>query len=461
MKKPKVGLLPFYIKLYDDTSPESRPLMEQNKNVVCAALEKAGLEVHSAPICCVRSEFEAAVRGFEKSGVDAVVTLHLAYSPSLESIDALCTISVPIIVLDTTPTFDFAERQNAGDVMENHGIHGVQDMCNMLIRREKDFYIEVGHLTESDVIERIYKRACAACAANAYKTARVGIIGKPFEGMGDFMVTPEYYKSSIGATVVPFDFGSAGKYMKSITNDEIKEEIKYDKERFTIEAEEDADYYETVKACLMVRKWIEQEKLTAWTACFLEITSDSGIPRMPFIEASKGMASGIGYAGEGDTLTAGLVGALLSAGYETTFAEMFCPGWSDDSIFLSHMGEVNLALCTGSPVLAKKPFDYTDAGDPVAIYGRLKYGDAVFVDLAPRKSGYALILSSIKMMNIGGGQSMSKTVEGWFKPELPINEFLKKYSCAGGTHHGAVVYGVCVDDLAVFGKMMGFEVVII
>ena len=65
---------------------------------------------------------------------------------------------------------------------------------------------------------------------------------------------------------------------------------------------------------------------------------------MPFLEISRLMERGIGYAGEGDVLTAALVGALMKVYAETTFTEMFCPDWKGNSIMLSHMGEINVCL---------------------------------------------------------------------------------------------------------------------
>ena len=47
---------------------------------------------------------------FNDADVDAVITQHLAYSPSLESIDALMTIKAPLIVFDTTPDYDLIAR---------------------------------------------------------------------------------------------------------------------------------------------------------------------------------------------------------------------------------------------------------------------------------------------------------------------------------------------------------------
>ena len=47
------------------------------------------------------------------------------------------------------------------------------------------------------------------------------------------------------------------------------------------------------------------------------------------------------------------------------------------------------------------------------------------------------------------------------KPALPLPEFLKAYSMYGGTHHSAMVYDGDVNELAAFGRFMGFETVVI
>jgi len=47
------------------------------------------------------------------------------------------------------------------------------------------------------------------------------------------------------------------------------------------------------------------------------------------------------------------------------------------------------------------------------------------------------------------------------KPRKPIAQFLKEFSLAGGTHHSALVYDVDVREIEAFGKMMGFETIVI
>ena len=135
MVEPKIGLLPLYIELYDKAVPEARGRIDAFYETICGEMERRGVEVLRAPVCRLKNEFAAAVGSFEKAGAEAIVTLHLAYSPSLESAETLAKTSLPIIVLDTTPTYEYSPGQDPTELMFNHGIHGVQDMCNVLIRK--------------------------------------------------------------------------------------------------------------------------------------------------------------------------------------------------------------------------------------------------------------------------------------------------------------------------------------
>ena len=103
MTKMKVGFLPLYLKLYDDVLGSMRKRIDAFNSTIQQTLRDCGLDIVAAPVWRERAEFDSAVEMF--SNVCAVITLHLAYSPSLESIEALERMDKPIIVLDTTPTF--------------------------------------------------------------------------------------------------------------------------------------------------------------------------------------------------------------------------------------------------------------------------------------------------------------------------------------------------------------------
>ena len=158
MNKTKIGFLPFYIKLYDDcgSGAKARPRLEPFADKLVSELSDRGFDVLAVPFCRIKEEFAAAVAKFEAEGCKAIVTWHAAYSPSLESIDALASTELPIVVLDTTETYSMGPTLEQFEISLCHGIHGVMDMCSMLNRRGKAFAIAAGHIEHSQFLLSSY-----------------------------------------------------------------------------------------------------------------------------------------------------------------------------------------------------------------------------------------------------------------------------------------------------------------
>ncbi len=462
MNKIKIGFLPMYLKLYDECCPEMRPQVEAFVATIHAEYEKRDIEVITAPICRLKAEFAEAVKNFEEAQVDAILTLHLAYSPSLESAEVLAETDLPIVILDTTQDFEFGFDQKAEAIMFNHGIHGVQDMCNLLIRNGKKFMIEAGHWQESDVIDRTVPHLKACQMTSAMRKSRVGIIGKPFDGMGDFAIDFDVLKKTIGMEVASIDTAKFKELMSEVSDEIIDTEIQSNLENFTSGEYSEQSMRDTAATSLAIRSWLDSEKLNAFTMNFLNVTKASGIPVVPFMEASKAMTRGKGYAGEGDVLTAALIGALMTGFPETTFTEMFCPDWKGNKIFLSHMGEINTDLCAGKAVLREKPFPYTDADNPVAATGCLKPGSAYLINIAPGPNEtYTLIVAPIKVCDTKSKETINGAIRGWFEPLMTIADFLAVYSKLGGTHHLALSYRANENVLRDFAANMNWNFEII
>lgn len=460
----KIGLLPLYLRLYDETCAFMRPKIESFRDTIVKQLENRGLNMVCAQICRRKEEFLAAVKNLEEANVSAIVTLHLSYSPSLECIDALLETKLPLVVLDTTESYAFDSSVNSDEILYNHGIHGVQDMCNLLKRHKKPYAIFAGHYEQSDVLDRVAAYCRGTHIASAFRSSRVGMVGEPFCGMGDFFVPFEELAERFGMEIVQYDHKNAKQLIQSISRQEIDCERSADEDEFIWDAALTDDVYDrTAKVCLALRKWVDEQKLTSFSVNFLETDGGNpGLPVMPFTECCKAMVRGIGYAGEGDVLTAALCGAILQSFPETTFMEMFCPDWKGNSIFLSHMGEFNYRVCAEKPRLTEMIFPYTSAKNPTVAYGTFKHGNAVIANLAPCTDGrFALILAPGEMLKISSQNKMEGSVNGWFKPRQALPEFLESYSSAGGTHHSVMVYADCLSELVSFAEAMDFDCLII
>jgi len=446
----KIGLLPLYIRLYEECAPAYHDPAQRAVDTAADALRKCGFEVESTFLCHVEPEIAAAVRNFEASGCQVLVTLHAAYSPSLEAIETLVGTDLPIVVFDTTPDaefgFDFGDK-----LMLNHGIHGVQDMCNMLLKRKKRFVIRAGHIGDAEFMEKVKQAVLSAAAAYRMTHARVGDVGGIFAGMGDFQI-PD---GTFGMTRI--NYVDSPDYAPS--DAEIAAEVAEDRRNFTISPDLPEDVHRlTVKNGLRLRKWIEAEKLDAFTLNFLGCGPEIGFDNVPFLECSKAMARGVGYAGEGDLLTALFCGVLLRSNMKTTFSEMFCPDWKGNRIFLSHMGEMNLALMDQKPYLAPRKWKFGNGKDIAVATGCLKSGRALLANLAPGADGKFTLIAAQVALTAQHDADLTD-MRGWFTPpeNLPVAEFLEAYSRLGGTHHLVLSYDGNVRLLADLAYLMGWD----
>lgn len=459
-KIPKAGFLPLYVKIYDESTPEMRKVVDKHVADTAKKLTDMGIELVCAPVCRVKSEFDAAIASFEAANVSFIITLHAAYSPSLESYEALCGTSLPILMLDTTYNYEFKPYSYAEGMLYNHGIHGVMDLCNLLRRNRRKYEIVAGFFGEEnpkfdDLKRRVMSFAKACTIKHTLNHSRVGLVGEQFEGMGDFRISFDELKDSLGIEVVQYDVDKNIELINAVTDAEIEAEYKLDCERFNVIADKETYDFST-RVSLAVRKWLEGKNLNAFSMNFKSAKKGTGFPTMPFAEASIAMSRGIGYAGEGDVLTAAFTSALMSVFDEVSFTEIFCPDWKDGSLFLSHMGEYNVALSSPEqkPTMAVKDFVFGDADNPTIVLAPFKAGRMVFLSLNPiEDGGFEIFHATGDMLYTPHDNQQNTVVNGWFKPDMPLEKFLEEYSYAGGMHHAALIYGgdevvSVIEDLA-------------
>ncbi len=461
-ERPRAGLLPFYLKLYDELKPECRAGFDGYVARIAAALEARGIAMQVAPVCRVAPEFDAAIARLEQDGVDCIITLHLAYSPSLESLEACCRTTLPIVILDSTMDADFGPGVAPARIMFNHGVHGVMDFASMLRRRRRAFEIVAGHDGDPWVLDRTADRVRAAVGANALRHSRVLRVGQAFAGMGDFSVDEETLSKQLGIAVSQIALDALDAAIGDISANAVAEEVARDRHAYVCELADD-DHARSVRVGLGLRHLIDAGGYTGLSVNFQAFDrADRAANTMPFLEISKGMARGIGYAGEGDVLTAALVGALARAFGAVTFTEIFCPDWTGDGLFLSHMGEISPSVAGDRPRVFATPLFSGGSLPPAVLTCAVKPGPAVFVNLAPGPDdSFSLIVAPVEVLPEGAAldPAMRNVVRAWVRPRDGVGPFLEAYSRAGGTHHSALVLGDRAEAVAAFGRMCGLAVV--
>ncbi len=451
----KVGLLPLYISLYDEGAPHLRERLYKFYDCISSKISEKGVEVVTNDFCCEPEQFEGAIAKFEKEKCDAIMTLHMAYSPSLKSIETLAKTSLPIIIIDTTDTEDFSDSSSPSNISYCHGIHGVMDMCNMLKKNNKPYAIAAGYYETNDVIERAIGFLKAAVSAKAVFNSKTGSVGGYFDGMGDFQISDDKLKEKFGIDVVYPKESELEELAKTVTQEEIETEKQRNSKDFNfIETLDDKIYTNSVKADLTLKKWIEKNNLNALTVNFRNIC---GLPTMPFMGACRAMQSGIGYAGEGDKFTASFVGGLLKGYKDTSFVEIFCPDWKNGSVMISHMGEMNYNASQDKPEAFEKNFIYGDCDNPIVATCAYKEGNAVFMNVFEDSEGINALIAPVHVLG-ERTDNFKKNIRGWLDFRMPVGTLLEKISIAGATHHSILVYDTTPEEMKFFAKLTGLKV---
>lgn len=457
LRPPKVGVLPLYLALYEEAGPELRLDMETFARLVVERLQAQGLEVVLTRTCWLRQQVEAQVAALTAAEVDLLATLHLSYSPSLEAVEALQAAPLPLLLLDTTPNPRFADHVNREELIRNHAIHGVQDLASVLRRVGRRYELVVGYVPSSDFLEAVIEVARAAQITRALRTMRVLALGEPFSGMGDFQVEASLLEKLLGVHTERVEVDALGSYLAQVSAGDVIGENAEDMARYDCAGLVPERLTDSNRVGLAVRAMLADMGAGAFTANFTEFDVALGLHTYPFLEASKAMERGVGYAGEGDVLTAALVGALLQGFREVTFCEMFCPDWAENWILMSHMGECNLAMANQKPRLVEKALALGPLENPVVPIFPLRAGPATLVNLAPAPGDtLSIIVSPVQILARALEPGLPDSPHFWIRREdRVLPDFLGDFSELGGTHHSALISGEHVGVIKRMAHMLG------
>ena len=165
IRKARVGLLGLMFDLYD-AWPELRSAMaEFGERLVNVMAPFA--EVEFPGVCNNREQVERVVAGFEANGKDLIVVVLLTYAPSHIALPALLATRLPILIFNTQQLFEVSQETQGSDTTRNHGMHGVQDLANVLLRAGRPFHIVTGHYQDARALAEV-KGWCDAARTAKY-----------------------------------------------------------------------------------------------------------------------------------------------------------------------------------------------------------------------------------------------------------------------------------------------------
>ncbi|MCK4601026.1 MAG: hypothetical protein KAU28_01075, partial [Phycisphaerae bacterium] len=292
-----------------------------------------------------RKDIDAAVAACEAAGADALLVMLLTYSPSLLALPALKRTHLPIVVWNTQELRAVGEGFDSAAMLDNHGVHGTQDLASVLGRSGVKFEYVTSHLGDAGGIEKLGDFFAAAAAVRKLRASRIGLMGYPFPGMGDFAVETDKITAALGCRCVKLSVEDYIDRAAAAGQKETAELVATYRESYDVADDlTDEDLQATARVELALRGMVGDNKLDAITYQFLSFGENDRTPTVPFVAASRLMAEGIGFGGEGDLIGAAGTSLLNWLKPPASFAEMFTIDFEGNAVFMSHMGEANVAM---------------------------------------------------------------------------------------------------------------------
>lgn len=441
-KKARVGLLGLMFELYDRL-PELKPTMAKFAEELVETMSPFA-EVDFPGVCNTRSQVNEAVAHFEANNVVLLMVILLTYAPSHIALPALLNTKLPILIFNTQKAHSITAETTGEVTLQNHGMHGVQDLANVLLRSEREFHIVTGHYQDEKTLTQVHQWCEAARIAKFMRNVKIGLFGYTMEQMGDFAIDETAFLAQVGVEVRRIPMKRLSEEAAGAPDREIAQQIAEDRKQFEIDERVTEEEHEASSRLeWAIRKILEEEKMHGFAAHFIAIAEDGRLDTLPFLAASKLLGKGYGYGGEGDVTSAAAVTMMQKLAGAANFTEMFTMDFGGNAVLMSHMGEGNWKLAREDvPIrMVRSNLDLVPLRvTPILLAFALKEGEVTLVSLTTLANGQLkLIVTEGEVLDFPPIKAIA-TPHYKFAPQGKLSDFLTRFSMEGGSHHQALAY---------------------
>jgi len=460
----KVGLLTLFFDLYLRGGDELLIIQREFAQQLADRLGESN-QVIFPGVCTNRAEVDQAVARFDREEVDLILVVFLTYVPSLYAMPALQRTLRPVVLFNTQKLWAVTEELKPSDTSENHGVHGVQDLANVLRRAGRPFQVVTGFWQDEVVMAELQAWCDAARTMRVLRQSRVGLLGYPMESMGDFGLDETAFLAQIGVHVSHLPMQIVASLAAEAPQGEIEAQMRFDCEHFQIVSEVTPEQHATSSRLeWALRTILKERNLIGFASHFLAIGDEGILDTLPFLAACKLLGEGYGFGGEGDVTSAVAVSMLKEMTGEANFTEMFTMDFGGGTALMSHMGEGNWRMAHSDYpiILRSNPFPLTPTRvAPLTLKFTLRPGPTTLVSLTTVEEGrLRLIIAEGEVVDMPPIPALTR-VHFKFKPRLALPRFLTRWAEEGGSHHQGMAYGHVASKVAKLARLMSLDWVVV
>ena len=391
----RIGLLlpvaDLYHRLWSDIDEALTRLAGQ----VAGRLGEFGLDIVRSEAVSLPGQVTAACDDFAAKGVDLLVVALAPYCPSGVLSPALAKSRLPVLLWPMQSMLQLdPQGYDAEMVKLNHGVHAVQDLANVLGKTDKAFGVIHGHHEQAQFVAPLKLWAQAGRIIRAMQDARPVQVGGHFEHMLDLQVGEDEFLRRMGITPMAVSTSEFAGQMAKVASAEAGECLERYRRVFEIGPNVNESLLEkTARGEMALRAVLSRTGSGACGLNFLQLCNDERVADGLHVAASMLMHEGLGYAGEGDWVTAVLVRGMQQGFGVASFSEIFSIGYADNRLLLKHWGEGNFAMARARPRLLGSRFTDRCTAEFAIVDFEFEPGPATLVNLNSTAEGKGQLVS--------------------------------------------------------------------
>lgn len=459
--KAKIGVLVMAL-LEDDYNKTAhmRPAATTAAQEIADLLSEYGEVVH-AGLVEDETQAAAAARLFNAEDVDLIVAMELAYTKGVVPARCLIDTTAPVLVWNAQKIGRLGEGDGFDVVMLNSGMAGMPELTAVLLRTGREFAMVTSRLDDPAGRGRVASVIRAAGVRRRLRSARVALVGHPFEGMTDLMFDGLSLRQDIGPVVWPLEPEKIAVRFGEIPQADVDATIASERAKYAVEM--DAALFErSVRLGLALESIATEYRFDAFTAFDQVFLSDPRVGIIPSYGTGRLCEIGIPAAPEGDVNCAVAQLILQELAGQSTTVENYVIDFENNAVMFSHDGHGNPALATPGQAKVKS-----------SIYYQGVHGFGAGFEFAYQPGP----VTNLGLVTVGENQWRFVISEGEFLPfpprpisapqtlfrsdSLTIDEWCNEWCRAGAAHHMAAAQGSWTAELLELARMLGIEAVVV
>jgi L-arabinose isomerase len=394
-----------------------------------------------------------------------IITWMHTFSPAKMWIKGLQLLTKPLLHLHTQANEKLPYATIDMDFMNlNQSAHGDREFGFICTRLKIAREVVVGYYKHNHVIDKVRRFGEIANAVAFSKNLKLAMFGS---NMREVAVTDgDRVESQIkyGWEVNYYGIGDIVAIADQITDQELDDLISEYKSIYDMNTEDMDAVRVQAKYEIALKRFMKNGGFGAYTDTFQDL---HGLKQLPGLATQRLMATGIGFGAEGDYKSAALNAILCrmaqnrkgATGFMEDYTYDLTPG--KEMVLGAHMLEVPPQFAATKPAIEVHPLGIGDKEPPARLVFDGVEGEAIAVCMVDMGDRFRLIAAKIELIKQPKKMPKLPVARIMWKLKPDFETGAAAWLYAGGGHHTVVSTALTMDDMRIFAKLTGTELVAI